>query len=207
MRAVTIVIALAVAVSCRGLLGIEEAVIDPGNPADDGGVDANEEPPDGPALVPDGMTDPPCDATACGAVGGTCTSNVCLIIHTSSSQANCPNGMACHVRCLNGDDCKSGVKCNAATSCQVECAGATSCQGTVDCGNAATCTVRCTGSAACQSNPSVKCQTSTCDVTCDGSGTCTGQIGVDPAGTCVAHCCNGGCSGGTNTCTVDAVCT
>jgi hypothetical protein len=146
----------------------------------------------------------------CITAGGTCQSGVCVIVQVDDAQVDCPRDMPCHVDCSATDACKAGVDCKDATTCVVECRGDSACQDDgVKCGMAAVCTVTCVGANACQHGGpagSVDCRDSDCTVTCDGANACEDGIGVGPAGTCEAHCCGGACSGGVDTCSLDASC-
>ncbi len=151
-----------------------------------------------------------CVPAGCLAAGGSCIGTTCVIVATGATRVNCPPGMGCQVRCETAGSCEQGVSCGTASSCDVRCIGAGACRsGGVDCSGAELCDVRCEGTAACEhgsASTSVNCRRSTCSVTCTGTDACEDGIAASTGGTCTAHCCNGGCAGGTATCTTDNVC-
>jgi hypothetical protein len=128
-----------------------------------------------------------CDATACGAAGGTCDAiGECVIDTASSAKVTCPAGMPCVVVCATGNNaCSGGVDCGQATRCAVTCRGTNACMGGVTC-SAGDCAVQCDGNNACQTE-TCPVMPASCAFQCCGNNACTGTL----CGDCVVT--HGGC--------------
>jgi hypothetical protein len=128
---------------------------------------------------------PPCEPVACGAAGGLCQAETCVILQTDETAVTCPAGMACRIECTgNNRPCRDGASCGDATTCELRCIGDRACQLGTSCGTAPTCLVTCNGSEACESG-----------------------ITVGPGTTCTSHCCGtDACLGGVGSCSIDATC-